>query len=88
MTQGEQANGGPVVGTATIHSIDKQNGGHGWFTWQAPTTPGTYSLVAQLQERWNDSAPGNNIEKVELIVEPGQRLPYRTWLGAISKAPN
>ena len=49
--QGEPEHGGPVAGTALIRGIDAKTGGHGWFTWQAPTTPGTYTLVAQLQEQ-------------------------------------
>ena len=84
--QGEPADGGPVAGTALIRGIDA-TGGHGWFTWQAPTTPGTYTLVAQLQQHHNDAAPGNNQAAVEIIVEPGQQLPYRRFLGAISRGP-
>ena len=85
--QGEPADGGPVAGTALIRGIDAKTGGHGWFTWQAPTTPGTYTLVAQLQQHHNDAAPGNNQATVEIVVEGGPTLPYRRFLGAISRGP-
>ena len=70
--QGEPEDGGRVAGTALIRGIDAKTGGHGWFTWQAPTQPGTYTLVAQLQEHHNDAAPGNNEATVEIVVEGGR----------------
>ena len=85
--QGEPEDGSPVAGTALIRGIDGKTGGHGWFTWQAPTQPGTYTLVAQLQQHHNDAAPGNNQATVEIVVEAGPRLPYRRFLGAISRGP-
>ena len=69
--QGEPEHGGLVAGTALIRGIDKQRGGHGWFSWQAPSLPGTYTLVAQLQESPNDSTIGNNAASVEIVVEAG-----------------
>lgn len=84
--QGEPE-GGTVVDTATIRGIDKHSGGHGWFSWQAPTLPGTYKLTAYLHEAWNDTAPGNNTADVEIVVEPGPKLRYRAYLGAITTAP-
>ena len=78
----------PGGGHGADRGVDAKTGGHGWFTWQAPTQPGTYTLVAQRQQHHNDAAPGNNEATVEIVVEAGPRLPYRRFLAQSAAGRN